>query len=228
MTTTAAQILTRVRNTVIDVSTELEDRLEDMLQKAQEDAEDYYHFRAIEKTFTATTTDSTAKLDDYPSDWKEHLSNPFIWDGLGWKEIAWLSSIEELKRIDDGALTETDKPDFVYLNDEDEQFECYPLPDTPDDAAAYTVAFLYWGRADTLTDAAVSNWFSNNMAKYLEWETAAEAFHYNRDQEWLSYKAKAKSELQKKKRRDKRSRIPSRFNLPPIRDVNASSALGRM
>lgn len=222
-------LVARIKNTVVDVSSELDALIESYVQEAQRKAEDRHDFvvmRSEVDTFTQTGLNKlVAKV---PVGFKEFRQNapPYWVDKSGGTNKMRgfttfgdaISDYSILNPLDVGVpkwLLWDESTATPGANRGD--FLVFPFPDENTTAGSlyggteYKVKIPYVGRLATLGTGgslAFENWFTFEMHEYLIAQACADAFLFNRDRnEAAIWQAKATDALRAAVTRDKRTQF---------------------
>ncbi len=225
-----AGIRKRVKNYLLDLPEGIEPEIPYWINKAVQDAENRHNFRHMEATEPFVTVRGVRRLGDVPKRWKETREDPWILKGdLSTTKLAWAPSEDEMIRIfNNDPEADSGEPEFVL--ERGDTLDAFPFPDgaslNPD--KEYRVNLPYWRYSPPLVKDDDTNWFTDNAEHYMVYAAAAEGFLFNYDEAraavWIG---KADIELKKITRVDKRSKLPKRLSLTPIRDALSTASQRR-
>jgi hypothetical protein len=230
-------ILAKVRQNVIDLPGDTEDRLESWVNEAQVVAEAYHLWLGTWSTWFAETdgtsllVDSVTDLKEKPADWLHADGDPYWRNGFSGANhfVEWAPSLQDVRRDYSSHADATGSP--KTLREEQDRVWVYPTPDENNpigvwsSAGEYNLVIPYRARAEVLTAAGtITNFFTTDadQALHLEDYASAQAMLFNRDiQNAQLYLAKAAAHLLRAKRLDKLRKSQS-IKITPRRDVHAS------
>lgn len=225
---TFAAIKSRVGRYLIDLPTETNSEIGAWVNRAAKLAQDDHNFRFQEATAEFTTTDGTRLLGSVPSDWKEARAAPWVLEGDSeTTEIEWITQSDAIRLYSDSAL---DVGFPRHVMETSTGFDIYPYPDglSLNGDGEYRVKIPYWKYLPELSGDTDTNWFTDNAEDYLVYLATAEGMVFNRDEERAAvYFTKASEDLMRAVKVDKRSRLPKRITLRPMKGVYASSRTRR-
>lgn len=216
---TFAQLKTRVKDYLIDVPTKTDALVGAWINRAVRVAEEQHNFRHMEALHEATTTVSTRKLDDKPSDWKENREPPyFLREDGSTREMAWSPSGTDMRRQFDVEDTD-DQGDPDFLLETETELHVFPFPDGASDWDSdfeYRIKVPYWAYTAELVNDGDTNWFTDKAEWYVTFFAVAEGLLFNRDtQEATLYLERAATEYGRVRTVDKRARALSPRQLVP-------------
>jgi hypothetical protein len=224
-------ILVKIRQNVIDLPSDTEDRLESWVNEAQIVAEAHHQWLGLENVLLDTTNTGSILFKAKPSDWLVAIGDPWYRTGTGvTRDLEWYPSWEDIYKENTAGLAATDRGAPRGLYESADYIFVYPPADANNTLGAFSAAgeyqinVPYRARAATLTAAGtVSNFFTTDadQALHLEDYASAQAMLFNRDiQNAQLYLAKAAAHLLRAKRLDKKRK--SQFlKITPRRDVHA-------
>jgi hypothetical protein len=229
-------ILAKIRQNVIDLPSDTEDRLESWVNEAQIVAEAYHLWLGTWSIFFGKT-DGTSRLInseelyEKPADWLHADGDPYWRHGSSGANhfVEWAPSLQDVRKDYSSNPEATGSPKALW--EQQGWLNVYPVPDANNPvggwsaAGEYTLIIPYRARAEILTAAGtVSNFFTTDadQALHLEDYASAQAMLFNRDiQNAQLYLAKAAAHLLRAKRLDKLRRSQY-IKITPRRDVHAS------
>lgn len=185
---TLQNIIDSVQRRIIDLNASITAETTGLINDSLVKIQDLHNFKIMEEEIEYTTVQAQQLLNALPSDWKESRGAPWIheWDG-GATPIQWGPSIGEMAKLfalDDATVTGQGKPQYVLWNND--QIEVYPYPDDKSNFAGggdWRVVIPYWKFIPALSGGSSQNWFSDNATNYLTYQTVAEGFYLNWDEE---------------------------------------------
>lgn len=192
-------------------------------------AERKYNFRYMEAEAAFVTTEDTRLLAAKPDRWKRTRGEPFmVFQDGGVFPFDWAPSESEMHR-QYGEDSEMDDGEPQFLLEQPTELWCYPLPDTRSDYSdgLYRIRVPYWRYSDLLTDNDDTNWLTENAEQYIIYKATSLGMFFNRDNRAASYDQLAMREYKEAKKEDKRSKVPSRFNLSASRNAFGPSRYPR-
>jgi hypothetical protein len=225
-------ILAKMRQNVIDLPSDTEDRLVSFVNEAQVNAEDEYQFIWMRSSHIMDTAQGDTILSGLPLDWIRADGDPWFRTGDGKRQrMEWSpSELDIAKDFTAGELvTDEGQPDTLFESGAD--ILVYPPPDMKNTTGAfstagdYSIKIPYYAREDVLVEGAdEENLFTKdaNMVLYLEDYASGLAMLFNHDNEnGQVYLLKAKVHFNRAKKTDKRKRAQF-LRLTPRRDSHAS------
>jgi hypothetical protein len=232
-------ITNRVKNTVVDVSTELDALIESAIQDAQRKAEDRHDFVAMRfevTTYTATGTNRlVAKVPVGFKNFRQNAPPYWVDKSGGTNKMKGFTTLGDATS-DYSMLDTTDVgiPNWLLWDESAAtvgtnrgDFVVFPYPDENTTAGSlyggteYQIRIPYIGRLAALgTGLASENWFTYEAFEYLIAQACADSFLFNRDRaESAIWQAKADDLLRRSVVRDKRTQFTT-TSLIVKRDVN--------
>lgn len=219
---TFTSIKDRIERRLIDVNAAITIEVGDLVNNALRMIQDLHNFKIMEASVESTTVQAQRKLGIKPTDWKESRFDPYIreWDG-GTTPIEWGPSIHEMVKIfalDDASVTGQGKPQFVLWNQANgtEELQVYPYPNDKSNFAGggdWRVVVLYWKYLPVLSGDSDTNWFTDNASEFLIFQSVAEGFYINWDEERARmWEGRAALQFKKAKKVDKSVRVNYQSN----------------
>jgi hypothetical protein len=229
-------ILAKVRQNVIDLPSDTEDRLESWVNEAQIVAEAYHLWLGTWSIFYAKTDGTTrltnsGGLHEKPADWLHADGDAYYRHGSSGANhfTEWAPTLQDVRKDYRSGSEGAGSP--KTLHEQQGWLNVYPTSDennpvgTWSSAGEYNLIIPYRSRAEILTtEGTTTNFFTTDadQALHLEDYASGQAMLFNRDiQNGQVYLTKAAAHLLRAKRLDKKRQIKS-MKLTPRRDVNAS------
>ncbi len=223
-------ILAKIRENVIDVTSETEARLESFVQEAQRELVAHkWSFSRFTATFT--TSEGIALLGAKPANWRSQDGDPFYRTGSGSKvKMEWSPTIHDLYDQHSANTAADYRSAPASLFELAGNILVYPTPDASNSLGFFSADGEYQVLVPYISSHAVlavtgttSNPFTDDLdtALYLEEFASGKAMIFNRDFEnGQMYLTMARRQFQRAKRVDKQRKIGT-LRFTPRRDVYA-------
>jgi hypothetical protein len=236
---TLTTILVKMRQNIIDLPSDTEDRLVGWVNEAQIELESYHRWLGTEAIFfgktdeTPTLINSGTDLKDKPSDWLHADGDAYWRDGASGANhfVEWAPSLQDARKDYTSDISTSTGGSPKTLQELQGSVRVYPTPDannplgTHSSAGEYHLIIPYRQRAVTLAVGSEETIFFTvdlDLALHLEDYASGQAMIFNRDFDNANaYLLKAQGHALRAKRMDKRRRFQS-YKHTPRRDVYAS------
>ncbi len=244
MTVTLTTIIDRVRENVISVPEETEDRLEGWIQEAQRRAETAFNWIAGQELWDFGTVAGTNLISDVTSFFLWPLGDPWYVTGdVGRKvELEWLPSLNDRAKdyIESTNSDHRGAPKALMLVTSSSYLPArimvYPKPDAGNiigefsTAGEYAIRVPYHSRGQTLSTSTQTNYLTENpeLALFLEEWASSKAMLFNHDYDNANAMlVQAVATLKEAKKIEKKRKVPI-LRWTPRRDVHARRQQRRM
>jgi hypothetical protein len=242
---TVTTILAKIRQNVVSLPSDTEERLVDWINEAQVEAESTYGWTGLDTSWGPITTEGSSLIATSgaptvrkPADWLVARGNPFWYGGDSGEihQMEWASSSLVYRKDIPHSHDEGSRGSPQYLFEDANAIWMFPVADASNIIGHHSAVGEYqilirYRKSDTVLNDTTNqeNFFTGdaNLARFLEDYASGQAMLFNKDFDNANtYLMKAKGHFLRAKRLDKAGKM-QHFTLAPRRDVYASRRQAR-